>query len=144
VVTELAWLGARLDRNANEGHGPRTSSQDSKISGVGDTHERRIDDHPAYRRDRERDGAMRAGRSSKVDLGPWRDALTYPRCKALNCAGVEPLNRRFDPPWNPRLTFPKFGSCQSFVQFVDPNRVWLWDWGSIMLSTASLQYCVSP
>ncbi len=32
VVTRLAWLGARLDRDANERHGPRISSQDSKIS----------------------------------------------------------------------------------------------------------------
>jgi acetate kinase len=32
VVTKLAWLGARLDRDANERHGLRTSSQDSKIS----------------------------------------------------------------------------------------------------------------
>src|SRR5258708_7734233 len=32
VVTKLAWLGASLDRDANERHGPRISSQDSKIS----------------------------------------------------------------------------------------------------------------
>jgi acetate kinase len=32
VVTKLAWLGAGLDRDANERHGPRISSQDSKIS----------------------------------------------------------------------------------------------------------------
>jgi acetate kinase len=32
VVTRLAWLGASLDRDANERHGPRISSQDSKIS----------------------------------------------------------------------------------------------------------------
>lgn len=32
VVSRLAWLGASLDRDANERHGPRISSQDSKIS----------------------------------------------------------------------------------------------------------------
>ena len=32
VVTKLAWMGASLDRDANERHGPRISSQDSKIS----------------------------------------------------------------------------------------------------------------
>ena len=32
VVTKLAWLGASLDRDANERHEPRISSQDSKIS----------------------------------------------------------------------------------------------------------------
>jgi acetate kinase len=32
VVAKLAWMGASLDRDANERHGPRISSQDSKIS----------------------------------------------------------------------------------------------------------------
>jgi len=32
VVSRLAWLGASLDRDANERRGPRISSQDSKIS----------------------------------------------------------------------------------------------------------------
>ena len=32
VMTRLGWLGASLDRDANERHGPRISSQDSKIS----------------------------------------------------------------------------------------------------------------
>src|SRR5262245_55321871 len=32
VVTKLAWLGASLDRDANERHGPLISSPDSKIS----------------------------------------------------------------------------------------------------------------
>ena len=32
VVGRLAWLGANLDRDANERHGPRISSKDSKIS----------------------------------------------------------------------------------------------------------------
>ena len=32
VVTKLAWLGASLDRDANERHGPRISTEDSKIS----------------------------------------------------------------------------------------------------------------
>jgi acetate kinase len=32
VVTRLAWLGTSLDRDANARHGPRISSQDSKVS----------------------------------------------------------------------------------------------------------------
>ena len=32
VMTRLAWMGVSLDRDANERHGPRISSQDSKIS----------------------------------------------------------------------------------------------------------------
>jgi acetate kinase len=32
VVERLAWLGARLDTIANNGNGPRISTQDSKLS----------------------------------------------------------------------------------------------------------------
>jgi hypothetical protein len=58
----------------------RASQARQQNIGVGDTHERGIDDRPAYRSDRERDGAMRVDRTDPA--------------RAFDCVSVKPGTAR--------------------------------------------------
>ena len=65
VLAKLAWMGAKLDPDANDRNGPRISTAGQQGLGVGDTHERGIDDRPAYRGDGQK--RARGGWSKSAD-----------------------------------------------------------------------------
>ncbi len=48
VCRDAAWLGVELDATANEADGPRISTTASRVSGVGDPDQRRVDDRAPY------------------------------------------------------------------------------------------------